>query len=256
VQERSREGNRVQGVLERAHLQLASVASDLRGVLGWAMWAAWIDGRADPAPRAAWAKGCWRCQIPVLAPALTGLGRDHHWRVLARPWALMDCREAPLEPLHADITPLRTALSGVPPAAGGTPEGHRPTAPAPPDPSMTLAHAVSKLDTSPGVEQRGGAQLVAEWGMALTRLGTAARLAAWSGVAPGHEARAGTPRAGKTRTGNRALRTGLTPLAYAAALTMGTSVSALEHRLAARWGKHRAIRAVAPSIVVRAFHRR
>ena len=109
------------------------------------------------------------------------------------------------------------------------------------------------LDTIPGVEQRGGELLVAAWGSDMTRFGTAARLAAWSGVAPGNDESAGKQRSGKTRKGHRALRTGLTQLAHAAALTKGTSLSALDHRLAARRGKKRAIMAVAHSIVVRAF---
>jgi transposase len=58
-----------------------------------------------------------------------------------------------------------------------------------------------------------------------------------------------------SRKGNRALRTGLTQLAHAAALTKGTYVSALSHRLAARRGKKRAIMAVAHAIVVSAFYR-
>ena len=119
---------------------------------------------------------------------------------------------------------------------------------------MACARAVTVLDTIPGVDRRGGELLVAAWGIDMTRFGTIARLAAWSGVAPGHDERAGTQRSGKTRQGHRALRTGLTPLAHAAALTTGTDVSALSHRLAARRGKTRAIMAVAHSIVVSAFH--
>jgi transposase len=96
--------------------------------------------------------------------------------------------------------------------------------------------------------------LVAEWGIDMTHLGTAARLAAWSGVAPGNDESAGKQRSGKSRKGNRALRTGLTQLAHAAALTKGTYVSALYHRLAARRGKKRAIMAVAHSMVASAFY--
>jgi transposase len=120
---------------------------------------------------------------------------------------------------------------------------------------LTSARAVTVLDPMPGVAQRGAARLVADWGIELGRFETAARRAAWSGVAPGHDERAGTQRSGKTRTGHRALRTGLTPLAPAAALTTGPALSALDHRLAARRGKKRALMAVAHSIVVSAFHR-
>ena len=48
------------------------------------------------------------------------------------------------------------------------------------------------------------------------------------------------------------MRTGLTPLAHAAARTKATYLSALYERLAARRGKKRAIIAVASSMVVSA----
>jgi hypothetical protein len=124
------------------------------------------------------------------------------------------------------------------------------------DASMTFARAVTRLDTMPGVNQRGGERLVAAWGLDMGRVGTAARLAAWRGVAPGHDERAGKPRSGKTRQGNQAWRTGLTQWAHAAARPKGTSWSALYHRLAARRGQKRAILAVAHSIVVSALHLR
>ena len=44
VQERSREVNRVQGVLERANIKLAAVATDVMGVSGRAILAALIQG--------------------------------------------------------------------------------------------------------------------------------------------------------------------------------------------------------------------
>ena len=88
----------------------------------------------------------------------------------------------------------------------------------------------------------------------MARFGTAARLAAWVGVAPGNDESAGKQRSGRTRPGNQPLRTVLTQLAHAAAHTKGTYLSALYHRLAARRGKKRAIVAVAHSMVVSAFH--
>jgi transposase len=113
---------------------------------------------------------------------------------------------------------------------------------------------VTVLDAMPGVNQRGAEVWVAELGIAMARFGTASRLAAWSGVAPGHEERAGKPRSGKTRTGHRVLRAALTQLAHAAVRTKGTYFSALYHRLAGRRGKKRAIIAVAHAVVVSAFH--
>ena len=105
----------------------------------------------------------------------------------------------------------------------------------------------------PGVDRRGAEMIVAEIGTAMSRFGTAARLAAWAGVAPGHEESAGKRRSGKTRQGNRALRTGLVPLAHSATHTKETYVATLFRRLAARRRKQRAMIAVAHSILVRVF---
>ena len=257
VQERTREVNRVQGVLERANIKLASVATDVMGVSGRAILAALVEGRADPATMAELAKGRMRSKIPLLEQALTGLVRDHHRQLIALQLAHIDFLDEQIDTLSVEITGRLTELSAsdppAPPAdtAGATGSAGDARAPVVP---LTFTRAITVLDTIPGVDLRGGELLVAEWGIDMGRFGTAERLSAWSGVAPGNDESAGTQRSGKTRKGNRALRTGLTQLAHAAARTKDTYVSALYHRLAARRGKKRAIMAVAHSIVVSAFH--
>jgi transposase len=255
VQERSREVNRVQGVLERANIKLAAVATDIMGVSGRAILAAWLAGRADPATMAELAKGRMRTKIPLLEQALTGLMRDHHRRLLALQLAHVDFLDEQIDTLSADITrSLMTLAPGAPPTPTAEAADGNPGAPDTSTAPLSFTRAVSVLDTIPGVDQRGAELLVAEWGTDMTRFGTAARLAAWTGVAPGNDESAGKQRSGKTRQGNRTLRTGLTQMAHAAARTKGTYVSALSHRLAARRGKKRAIIAVAHSIVVSAFY--
>jgi len=151
---------------------------------------------------------------------------------------------------------LSTLCPSEPP--GSTPDGAgaTPTVPeaSPSTPPMTFLRAITLLDSIPGVNQQGAELLVAEWGIDMERFGTAPRLAAWSGIAPGNNESAGIQRSGKTRKGNRALRTGLVQMAHAAAHTKDTYVSALYHRLAARRGKKRAIIAVAHSLVRSAFY--
>jgi transposase len=90
VQERVREVNRVQGVLERANIKLASVISDIMGVSGRAMLEALIAGRADPATMAALAQRRMRSKIPVLEQALTGIVHAHHRQLLAMQLAHID----------------------------------------------------------------------------------------------------------------------------------------------------------------------
>jgi transposase len=257
VPERSREVNRVQGVLERANIKLASVATDIMGLSGRAILSALIEGRADPATMAELAHGRMRSKIPRLEQALTGLVRAHHRQLLALQLAHLDFLDEQLDTLRGEITRRLTDLgAGKPLAAPVETAGpaERAADPGSSAAPMTFPQAVSVLDTIPGVNQRGAELLVAEWGIDMERFGTAARLAAWSGVAPGHDERAGKQRSGKTRQGNRALRTGLTPRAHAAARTKDTYLSAVYQRLAARRGQKRAIMAVAHSIVVSAFY--
>ena len=66
VQERSREVNRVQGVLERANIKLAAVATDIMGVSGRAILAALLEGHAEAAVMAELAKRRMRIKIPLL----------------------------------------------------------------------------------------------------------------------------------------------------------------------------------------------
>jgi transposase len=254
VQERGREVNRVQGVLERANIKLASVATDVMGVSGRAILAALVEGRADPATMAELAKGRMRSKIPLLEQALTGLVRDHHRQLIALQLAPIDFLDDQIDTLGIEITRRLMELSaGDPPADGAGATGSAADTGAATAP-MTFTRAITILDTIPGVDQRGGELLVTEWGIDMERFGTADRLAAWSGVAPGNDESAGKQRSGKTRNGNRAVRTGLTQLAHAAARTKDTYLSALYRRLAARRGKKRAIMAVAHAIVVSAFH--
>jgi transposase len=257
VQERSRAVNRLQGVLERANIKLAAVATDIMGVSARAILAALVEGQADPATMAELAKRRMRRKIPLLEQALTGLVRDHHRQLLAMQLAHLDFLNEQIDALSAEMMHRLAALSGDTcpgDSSGATGEASRVATSDTADASMTFARAVTLLDTMSGVNQRGGELLVAEWGIDMGRFGTAARLAAWSGVAPGNDERPGKPRSGKTRQGNQALRAELTQLAHAAARTKGTYLAAFYHRLAARRGKKRAIIAVAHSIVVSAFH--
>jgi transposase len=141
VPERSREGNRGQGVLERATINIASGASEIMGVSGRALLAALLGGRAAPATMAAVAKGRLRRKRPRLEQALPGLMREHQRRLLARQWAQIAVLEGHLAAVSPAITRLRSDLSGAPtPPAPVAPGGageeggslSEPTGPAPP----------------------------------------------------------------------------------------------------------------------------
>jgi transposase len=256
VQERVREVNRVQGVLERANIKLASVIADIMGVSGRAMLEALIAGRADPATMADLAKRRMRSKIPLIEQALTGIVQAHHRQLLAMQLAHIDFLDEQIEALTQAIEASLKALSvDASPSDTRTPlTTMSPALPPGVSPPLTFTRAIELLDTIPGVDQRGAEVIVAEIGIDMTRFETAPRLAAWAGVAPGNDESAGKQRSGKTRKGNRPLRAILTQLAHAAVRTKDTYLSALYQRLAVRRGKKRAIIAVAHSIMRSVFH--
>jgi len=256
VQERVREVNRVQGVLERANIKLASVVSDIMGVSGRAMLEALIAGKADPATMADLAKRRMRSKLPLLEQALTGVVRDHHRQLLAMQLAHIDFLDEQIDALNNTIETALSALSADAPLSPPPPPRAAASSalPLPVSTPLTFTRAVELLDTIPGVDQRGAEVIVTEIGIDMSRFETAPRLAAWAGVAPGNDESAGKQRSGKTRKGNRSLRAILTQLAHAAVRTKGTYFSALYQRLAARRGKQRAIIAVAHSMMRSVFH--
>jgi hypothetical protein len=188
VQERSREVKRVQGVLERANIKLAAVATDSMGVSARAILAASVEGRADPATRAALAKRRRRSKRPRLEQALTGLVRPHHRQWLAMQLAHIDLLDEQIEALSAEITCRLTTLNGGepplrPPGPPGE-AGNATTSEATGAP-MAFAQAVALRDTIPGVNQRGGELPVAEWG---STGGALARPPAWRPGVASHRA--------------------------------------------------------------------
>jgi transposase len=78
AQEINRIANRVQKVLEDAHIKLASVATDTLGASGRAMLEALIHGEQDSQRLAEMSRGLLRNKIPELQQALQGRVTAHH----------------------------------------------------------------------------------------------------------------------------------------------------------------------------------
>jgi transposase len=226
IQERVTLINRVQKLLEDANIKLASVASDIMGVSGRAILAALLAGHTDPQALADLAKGRLRAKRELLAQALDGRVKPHHRFVLTELLCQIDSLDETIARFDAQIQ----AVYG------------------------SFEEAVGLLDTIPGVARHTAEMLVAEIGTDMSRFPSAEHLAAWAGVAPGPHESAGKRSSGKTRKGNRFLRTTLVQAAHAAVRTKHTYLSAQYRWLASRRGKKRAILAVAHSILVMAYY--
>jgi transposase len=226
VRERSREVQRLQKTLEGANIKLGSVASDVLGRSGREILAGLVAGRADAAALADLAQGQLRKKLPELERALVGRFGAHQRFLVARQLAHLDELDGLIAEVSAEIAERVSPFED----------------------------AVARLDGIPGVGRATAEVLVAEIGTDMARFPTDGHLASWAALCPGHHESAGKRTSGKTRKGNRALRTALVEAAKAARRTRGTYLGAQYHRLAARRGPNKAAIAVAHSILIIAYH--
>ena len=251
VEERARLVNRAQKVLEGANIKLASVATDVLGVSGRLMLEALVAGQRDPAELAELAKGRLRSKLPQLRQALSGVVDEHHCFLLAHQLAHIDFLDGEIEEMGQEIARRVETMSQPTPPAPATDETSAAAAAAATTP--TWQAAVTLLDSAPGVDVKAAEAVLAEMGINMRQFPSPDHLAAWAGVAPGNNESGGKRRPSRSRRGNRALRTLLIQIAWAAVRTKGSYCQALYRRLAARRGKKRAIVAVAHHLVI-AFH--
>lgn len=228
IQERTREINRVQKVLEDANVKLASVATNVMGVSGREMLAAIIAGKDDPQALADLAKGRLRAKIPQLERALQGRVRDSHRMLLQLHLEHIDELSRKVERLNEEIE-----------------QQMRP---------FDEDEQLRRLDEIPGVGRDVAQVILAELGNDMSRFPSSAHAASWAGLAPGKNESAGKNRSGKITPGNKHLKVALVQAAHAVGRTKGNYLAAQFRRLAARRGKKRAAIAVAHSILIIAYH--
>lgn len=226
IQERTREAQRLDKILQDAGIKLSSVASDVLGRSGRAMLEALVAGSRDPETLAELARGALRRKIPMLRAALTGRFSAHHALLVGEVLAKLDYLDEAIGRLSNEIDRLL----------------------------IPFARQVELLDTIPGVDRRCAQAIIAEIGVDMSRFGHSARLASWAGVCPGQHQSAGRNKTGRTRKGSKWLQTHLNEAAKAASRAKGTYLAAQYARLKPRRGHAKATVAVEHSILVAAFH--
>jgi len=226
IEERGREAQRLDKILQDAGVKLSSVASDIMGQSGRAMLDALVTGSHDPEVLANLAKGRLRTKLPALQEALKGRFSAHHALIVGEILAKLDYMEEAIGRLSAEVD--------------------RVIAP--------FAHQVELLDTIPGVDKRTAEMIIAEVGTDMGRFGSSGRLASWAGMCPGQYQSAGKSKRGTTRHGSKWLRTALVEAAKASSRTKNTYLSAQYARLRGRRGHSKATVAVGHSILVAAYH--
>jgi transposase len=226
IEERGREAQRLDKVLQDAGIKLSSVATDILGRSGRDMLIALVAGTRDPDVLAELARGRLRAKLPALREALNGRFDRHHALLVGEILAKLDYLDEAIGRLSAEVDRLIAPFEAE----------------------------LGLLDTIPGVDRRTAEGVVAEIGVEMTRFGSAARLASWAGLCPGLDESAGKRRSGRTRKGSKWLGTYLAEAAEAAGRSKGTYLGAQFARLRGRLGHAKSRKAVAHSIVVAAYH--
>jgi transposase len=226
VEDRARDANRVQKVLETANIKLAAVATDVLGTSGRAMLKALIAGERDAEKLAALAQGLLRKKAAQLREALVGRVTDHHAFMLQGLLSHIEFLDQQIARFDARIVAQ----------------------------TRPFAAALERLDTITGVARRSAEQILAELGDDMSRFPTAAHAASWTGICPGNNESAGKRKSGRTRKGNRWLRATLVECARGAVRARHGYLAAQYHRIARRRGDKTAITAVGHSILVIAWH--
>ncbi len=211
--------NRLECLLEEAHIKLSSLVSDLLGKSARRMLQAIAEGAASAEAIAALADRRLRATAQQLSDAL-GACRDIHpaYRQLLK-MALEELKliEEQIDKLDQEMARLLDAQQDV----------------------------VQRLAEVPGLGPDSAQQIIAEVGPAAAAFPSAKHLASWVGVCPGAEESAGVNYSHRSPKGNRQMKGLLNQAANAAVRTKGSIFELVYRRLVVRLGHAQAIGAIA-----------
>jgi transposase len=225
VEERTGERNRLLKVLETANIKLSSVATDVFGKSGMAMLDAIARGETSGDALAGLAQGLLKKKTAALKKALTGRIDEHHRFLLGVQLGRLRTAEADLAKVEAYVDAKM-------------------------EPYRTQQHA---LEAIPGIGPHTARTIIAEIGVDMRAFKNEHHLAAWAGLCPGNYESAGKRLGGRTRKGNRHLRSALVEASRSAIRKKGSYFRDRYYRLKARAGGNRAAVATAHKILIAAY---
>jgi transposase len=152
IEERTREVQRLEKVLQDAGIKLSSVATRVLGASGRAMLEALVGGTTDPEVLAELARGRLRSKLLALRDALEGSFSSHHALMVGKIVAHIDYLDESIADLSAEIEQVIAPFS----------------------------EKVELLDTIPDVNRRTAETLIAEIGTDMGQFPTHRHLASWA----------------------------------------------------------------------------
>jgi transposase len=211
--------NRLECLLEEAHIKVSSLVSDLLGPSARRMLRAVASGATDPTTVAARGSPRLHATPEQLCDALgacTDLNPVYR-RLLAMTLDELEVIDAHSRQLDEELARLLREHQA----------------------------AVERLAAVPGLGVDSAQQIIAEVGPTAATFATAKRLASWVGACPGHDESAGVNHSHRSPNGNRQMRRLLNQAAHAAVKTKGSIFELVYRRLVVRLGHAQAIGAIA-----------
>jgi transposase len=183
IEERARQHNRIQKVLEGANIKLGSVVSDIMGVSAKDMLRAIGDGEDDPKKLANFAQRTLKKKKEELELALNGYINPHQ-RMMIKTILT-----------HIDFLSEQIIMHDLEVA----------------ERVRSYQEDIERLDSIPGIATRMAEQILAEIGTDVkNQFPSAAHLCSWAGLVPGHNESAGKRKSSKSKKGNKYLKSALT----------------------------------------------
>ena len=211
--------NRVESLLEEAHIKLSSFVSDLLGLSAQRMLKALADGETNPAALAALADRKLHATQEQLCDAL---GACTELNPVYRRLLSMMLEELRL--IDEQIGKLNQEMANL---------------------LRRQQDAVERLAEVPGLGVDSAHQVIAEVGATAATFPSAKQLSSWVGACPGEEESAGVNYSHRSPKGNRNMRRILNQAANAAVKAKGTIFEIVYRRMAPRLGHKQTIGVVA-----------
>jgi transposase len=226
TEERAREVQRLQKLLEDANVKLSAVVSNTTGVTSRMILDALCNGERDPEVLAGMAQRKLKAKKDLLALAVPGRFGEFHAVMCRQILSHIDYLDAAVADLDHQVDRLM----------------------------VPFGKARDQLDTIPGVAKRCAEIIIAEIGIDMSRFPTPAHLASWAGLCPGNNESAGKHRSTQTRHGSPWLSSALVEAAWSAVRTKDCYLAVRFWRIAKRRGQQRALIAIAHTILVICWH--
>src|SRR5580700_11269715 len=211
--------NRVESLLEEAHIKLSSFVSDLLGLSAQRMLKALADGETNPAALAALADRKLHATQEQLRDAL---GACTELNPVYR--RLLNMMLEELRLIDKQIGQLNQEMANL---------------------LSPHQDAVERLAEVPGLGVDSAQQIIAEVGTQAATFPSAKQLASWVGACPGEEESAGVNYSHRSPKGNRHMRRLLNQTANAAVKAKGSIFEIIYRRCVPRLGHNQAIGVIA-----------